>query len=114
MPIRRMLFLCFLTVTLGLTGPFARGLSFSQAAVFPQTLDLTRLGTVSDLKTGTNPSKRCQRGAITWSNCGLDIGYTPLIPRLMITGTVMSFDTQHGGAANSLRSSRIFRPPRSS
>jgi len=76
MPIRRILFLCFLTVTLALTGPFARGLP-SQAAALPQPVELTRLGTVSDLKIGANPSKRCQRGAITWSSCRLDATIDP-------------------------------------
>lgn len=113
MPISRLMFLCLIAVTLGLTGPFSRGLS-SQAVMFPQTVELTRLGSVSDLKTGANPSKRCQRGAITWSNCSFDTGYTPSIPRLIQAGMADRFDTLHGAAAHNLRASRIFRPPRSS
>jgi len=113
MSVYRLMFLCLLAVTLGLTGPFSRGLS-SQVAVFPQTVELTRLGSVSDLKTGANPSKRCQRGAITWSNCSFDTGYTPSIPRLIQAGMANRFDTLHGAAADNLRASRIFRPPRSS
>ncbi|AKI01353.1 hypothetical protein IMCC20628_02656 [Hoeflea sp. IMCC20628] len=112
MPMHRILLLCFLTATLALTGPFSRGLS-SKAAVFPQPVELVHSGAMANAKTGAVPSKRCQRGAITWSNCTLDTGYTASTPRLILLGTARSFETQLGGAADNLRSSRIFRPPRS-
>ncbi|MDF1608493.1 hypothetical protein PZ897_09925 [Hoeflea sp. YIM 152468] len=111
MSIRRVFFLCFLAVTLGLTGPFARGIS-SQAAVFPQSAELSRLGTVTNLKTSSNPTKRCQRGAITWSNCSLDTGDAAPLPRLILIGTADRLGTLESDIADALRSSRIFRPPR--
>ncbi|MEP3436123.1 MAG: hypothetical protein ABJN75_04985 [Hoeflea sp.] len=112
MPIRRILFLCLLTITLGLTGPFSRGLS-SQAAVFPQPVDIVQASSMANTKSGAAPSRRCQRGAIAWSSCSVDTGYTPLIASLVLVDTARRLDTEHGGGADTLRSSRIFRPPRS-
>ena len=113
MPIRRILLLCFLTITLALTGPFSRGMP-SKAAGFPQTADIIQSGSMVNLKTGAAPSRRCLRGAITWSNCSFDTGYTPSVPRQILAGMANRFDTLHGAAADNLRASRIFRPPRSS
>lgn len=113
MPIRRILLLCFLTVTLALTGPFSRGLS-SQAAGFPQPMELAQSVAMANVKTGAAPSKRCQRGAITWASCSFDKGYAAAISRQVLGATAARYDTQAGAAAEYLRSSRIFRPPRSS
>ncbi|MCY0094300.1 hypothetical protein [Hoeflea ulvae] len=112
MQTHRILLLCFLTVTLALTGPFSRGLS-AKAAVFPQPVELVQSAAMANGKTGAAPSKRCQRGAITWSNCTLDTGFAVSLPRLALIGTALEFDTRPGGAADNMRSSRIFRPPRS-
>lgn len=111
MNIRRILFLCLLTVTLGVTGPFARGLS-SQAAALLQTAELSRPGAVTNLKAGAAPSKRCQRGAVAWSSCAIDLGYAPESLRTEMAGAGKAFEPVFYGTASGLSRSRLFRPPR--
>lgn len=113
MNIRRILFLCLLTFTLGVTGPFARGLS-AQAAALPQTAELTRPGAITNLKTGAVPAKRCQRGAIAWSSCAIDLGYVPQSLEIGMAHAGKSFGWALPATAGGLRDSRLFRPPRSS
>lgn len=112
MNIRRILFLCLLTFTLGVTGPLARGLS-AQAAAVLDTAELSRPGAATSLKTAT-AAKRCQRGAVAWSSCSLDLGYAPEILQIGMAGTDKAFDRVLDGTAGGLWRSRLFRPPRSS
>lgn len=112
MNIRRILFLCLLTVTLAVTGPFARGLS-AQAAALSQTAELTRPGAMTTLKTGAAAAKRCQRGAVAWSSCAIDLGYVPGTSRIEMAGAGRAFDRVLDGTAGGLWHSRLFRPPRS-
>jgi len=111
MNIRRLLFLCLLTVTLGVTGPFARGLS-AQAAQLLQPANLTWSGAVTTLKAGAASSKRCQRGAVARSACALDLGYVPERGDPIATGTGKVFDHGLDGTSGDLARSRLFRPPR--
>ncbi|KJS19668.1 MAG: hypothetical protein VR78_02875 [Hoeflea sp. BRH_c9] len=113
MNIRRILFLCLLTVTIGVTGPFARGLS-AQAAALLQTAEVSRPGAVTNLKTGASAAKRCQRGAVAWSSCSFDLGYAPEILQIGMAGAGKAFDRVLDGTAGGLWRSRLFRPPRSS
>lgn len=113
MNIRRILFLCLLTLTLGVTGPFARGLS-AQAAAALQTAELTRPGAITNLKTGAAPSKRCQRGAVAWSSCATDLGYAPESLQIGMVGTGRVFEQVPDGTASDRACFRLFRPPRSS
>lgn len=108
---RRTLFLCFLTLTLAVTGPFARGLS-AQAAQLLQPVNLTWSGAVTNPKTATHPSKRCQRGAVAWSSCALDLGHVPERLDIGMEGSGRVFDRVLDGTAGGLWRSRLFRPPR--
>lgn len=113
MNIRRLLFLCLLTVTLAVTGPFSRGLS-AQAAAALQTTDATRAGAVANPKTGAAPSRQCQRGAVAWSSCAIDLGYVPKCPEISLASASRAFERVLDGTAGDLMRSRLFRPPRSS
>lgn len=113
MKIRHILFLCLLAVTLAVTGPFSRGLS-AQAAVLLQTTDAVRSGDATNLKTGAAPFKRCQRGAVAWSSCALDLGHVPKGLELSMASASKAFERVLDGAAGDLLCSRLFRPPRSS
>lgn len=113
MKIRNVLLLCLLTVTLALTGPFARGLS-AQAAVLLQSAELSRSGSVSTPKAGAVPSKRCLRGAVSWSGCGVDPGHVPRDTGLGKAGVRSAFERVLDGTSGDLSRSRLFRPPRSS
>ncbi|MBC7282492.1 hypothetical protein [Hoeflea sp.] len=105
---RRTLFLCLLTLTLAVTGPFARGMS----AQLLQKADPGWSGAVTHLKKGAHPSKRCQRGAVAWSSCALDQGYAPERLALGMAGAGRVFDRVLDGTAGGLLRSRLFRPPR--
>lgn len=113
MNIRRILFLCLLTFTLGVTGPLTRGLS-AQAAALLQTAELSRPGAATGLKAGAAPSKRCQRGAVAWSSCAIDLGYAPQSLQIEMAGAGKALWRNLPGTAESPRGSRLFRPPRSS
>ncbi|KGF70777.1 hypothetical protein LL06_03225 [Hoeflea sp. BAL378] len=110
MVIRRLLLLCLLSVTLALTGPFARGVS-AQAAASLKTAELARPGVVTGLKTAV-PAKRCQRGAVAWSSCALDLGYLPERDGIGMAGAGKAFDRVLDGTSGGLWRSRLFRPPR--
>jgi hypothetical protein len=111
MKIRHTLFLCLLAVTLAVTGPLSRGLS-AQAAMVLQTTEAARAGEVTNLKTGAAPFKRCQRGAVAWSSCAIDLGHVAKGPELGMAGTGKAFEWLLDGAAGDLLRSRLFRPPR--
>ena len=113
MKIRHTLFLCLLAVTLAVTGPFSRGLS-AQAAMLLQTTDAARAGEATNLKTGAAAFKRCQRGAVAWSSCAIDLGYVPKCPAISMASAGKEFERVLDGAAGDLLRSRLFRPPRSS
>lgn len=109
MNIRRILLMCLLTLTIGVTGPFARGLS-AQAAALAQSVDLTRPG--ANLKTGAAASKRCQRGGVAWSSCSIDLGYVAATKRIEMARAGRVFGLNLPAAAGGFRDSRLFRPPR--
>jgi len=111
MLIRRFLFLCLLTFTLGVTGPLARGLS-AQAAALLQPVELTWSGTVTNLETGVESSKRCPRGAVAGSSCAFDIGYVPERREIIPARTDKIFNQMLYGASGDLSRSKLFRPPR--
>ncbi|MDP3524609.1 MAG: hypothetical protein Q8S27_08525 [Hoeflea sp.] len=110
MTIRRLLLLCLLTVTLGVTGPFARGLS-AQAAQLLQPANLTWSAAAIPLTPGATSSKRCQRGAVAWSACTLDLDMPERgDPVAIVTGKII--DHVLDGTSGDLARSRLFRPPR--
>ena len=100
-----------MTVTLALTGPFARGIS-AQAAVSLKTAEVARPAAVSTLKAGVSPAKRCQRGAVAWSSCALDLGTLPDRAGIGPAGPGRAFDRVLDGTSGGLWRSRLFRPPR--
>ena len=111
MLIRRTLLLCLITLTLGFTGPFARGLS-SQAAKDPAALAVTLAGAASTARTGIAATKNCQRGAMAWSSCSFEIGYVPKILQIDMAFAIQAFGRNVAGTTGDLRNSRLFRPPR--
>lgn len=113
MNIRHILVLCLLSVTLAVTGPFARGLS-AQAAMLLQTTEAARAGEAASPKTAAAPFKRCQRGSVAWSSCAIDLGYVPKCPETNLASASTAFARSVDGTAGDLMRSRLFRPPRSS
>ena len=108
MLIRRALLLCLITLSLALTGPFARGLS-ARAALDPAVVAMTAAGAVNAV---TTASKNCQRGAMAWTSCSTDLGYVPELGDIATSDAGVSFWRNHILASNELRDSRLFRPPR--
>lgn len=109
MSVYRLMFLCLLAVTLGLTGPLARGLSPQKMAA-SQIIEITPAAGASELKTGS--SNRCLRGAITWFGCWQQ-AVPPMTTGLLAFGVSgNSFDVVSDASRSELKSSRIFRPPR--
>jgi hypothetical protein len=109
MSVYRLMFLCLLAVTLGLTGPLARGLSPQKPAA-PQIIENTRTAGVSELKTGS--SNRCLRGAIAWFGCWHN-AVPPETAGLLAPGVSgQPSELASDGIRRELKSSRIFRPPR--
>ncbi|WP_417412272.1 hypothetical protein [Hoeflea sp.] len=109
----RLLLLCLLTVTLGMTGPLTRALSSPMTAL-SQTMPVSIVTAAADLKTSTNPSKRCQRGAIVRSNCHFDTGYPASVQPQTHARAVSSLELRHADGTATPPATRIFRPPRSS
>ena len=107
----RLLLLCLLAVTLGLSGPLTRALS-SHAAAVPQTIAVSAATAATDLKTSANTSKRCQRGALVRSNCHVDNGYLASVPQPTHAVAVSALEILHGQAITTPPATRIFRPPR--
>ncbi len=102
----RLLLLCFLAVTLGLSGPLKR--ASSHLAAIPVLVTTA----ATDLKTSVNPSKRCLRGAIVRSNCYFDVGYVASVLQPTHAVAVSALEIRHGEATATPPATRIFRPPR--
>lgn len=111
MLVRRTLLLCLITLTLGFTGPFARGLS-SHAAQDPAAMAVKLAGAAGTARTGTTASKNCQRGAMAWSSCSTDLGYAPEGLQIDMANAGTAFGRSLPGTTDDLRSSRLFRPRR--
>lgn len=109
MSVCRLIFLCLLAVTLGLTGPLARGLSPQKMAA-PQIIEITRTAAASEVKTGS--SHRCLRGAIAWSGCWQHAVPMKTTDLLAPGGSGKPFEFTSDGTRGELESSRIFKPPR--
>jgi len=113
MSIGRILLLCLLTVTLGMSGPLTRVLS-SHVAELPQSVPVSISNAAADLKTNANPSKRCQRGAIGRTNCYFDTGYLAFAQQRTHATAVSALEIRHAEGTATPPATRIFRPPRSS
>lgn len=109
----RLMLLCLLTVTLGMTGPLTRALSSPMTAL-SQTMPVSIVTAAADLKTSANPSKRCQRGAIVRSNCHFDTGYPASVQPQTHARAVSSLELRFEQGTATPPATRIFRPPRSS
>jgi hypothetical protein len=113
MSVGRLLLLCLLTVTLGMSGPIKRAMSL-HAVPLPKAVTVSLSNAAADLKTSVNPSKRCQRGAIVRSNCYFDTGYMALAQHRTHAGAVSALEIRHADGTATPPATRIFRPPRSS
>ena len=107
----RILLLCLLTVTLGMSGPVKRAMSL-HAAPLPTAVTVSLSNAATGLKSSVNASKRCQRGAIMRSNCYFDTGHLVPVQQRSHAEDVSSLELRHADGTATPPATRIFRPPR--
>ncbi|PWW02132.1 hypothetical protein DFR52_102800 [Hoeflea marina] len=109
MPIHRLLLLCLIAAALAFTGPLARGLSARDAA---QPAVIAIAGSPAIQAGGVAASKHCQRGAMAWTSCAIDLGYPTDARQLALVSSFAAHNRSLSEIGRGLREGRFFRPPR--